>query len=90
MGVLLCYHLCGGWLWVNEQEFSLSKCVHLIQVRLDALLRCIARQWRGLTSWRRNLENSFQRFGLKTKRKKKPSTLQTLILEGTETCPYGK
>lgn len=82
IGALLCQHLWAGWLWVNGREFSLSRCVQLIQARLSDVLHCIAHHWWGLNAWLHRLEDTFHLFGHKTKRKKAPSTLQSLILVG--------
>ena len=79
IGVLLCQRLSAGWLWRDGQEYSLFKCVQIIQDRIDDLMKCIARNWWGVKAWRRKLETAFQQFGRKTKRKKAPSTCQILI-----------
>lgn len=80
LGALLCQQLCVGWLWHSQQEFSLSKCVHIIQLRVTTLLTCLAHHWRGIHVWLQRLESTFQLFAPKTKRKKMPSTLQNLML----------
>jgi hypothetical protein len=79
IGILLCQRLCAGYGWRDGREYSLFKCVQIIQDRIDDLMKCIARHWRGLTLWRRRLEAAFRQFGHKTKRKKTPSTSQILI-----------
>lgn len=82
IGALLCQRLCGDWLWREQQEFSLAKCVRLVQAQLSGLLDCVAHHWQGLSSWLRHLEDLFRAFGRKTKRRTTPSTLQNLILVG--------
>lgn len=79
IGALLCQRLSAGWQWRNGQEYSLLKCVQIIQSRVADLMKCIARDWRGVSTWHRQLEDAFRRFGHKTKRKKTPSTCQLLI-----------
>lgn len=79
IGILLCQRLSAGWLWRDGQEYSLFKCVQIIQDRIDDLMKCIVRNWWGAKTWRRKLENAFRQFGRKSKRKKAPSTLQILM-----------
>lgn len=79
IGILLCQRLSAGWLWRDGQEYSLFKCVQIIQDRIDDLMKCIVRGWWGVKTWRRKLEDAFQQFGRKSKRKKVPSTLQVLM-----------
>ena len=79
IGILLCQRLSAGWLWHDGQEYSLLKCVQIIQAYVADLMHCIARGWRGLRTWQRHLEAAFKRFGRKTKRKKAPSTCQILL-----------
>lgn len=79
IAVLLCQRLSAGWLWCKGQEYSLFKCVQIIQDRIDDLMKCIARNWWGVKTWRRKVEAAFRQFGRKTKRKKTPSTCQILI-----------
>lgn len=45
IGILLCQCLSAGWLWRDGQEYSLFKCVQIIQDRIDDLMKCIARNW---------------------------------------------
>jgi hypothetical protein len=82
IAILLCHRLSAGWLWRAGQEYSFYKCVQIIQDRIGALMRCIARHWWGAATWCRQLEAAFRQFARKTKRKKTPSTLQTLINQG--------
>lgn len=79
IGIVLCHRLSAGWQWHKGQEYSLFKCVQIIQDRVDDLMKCIARNWWGVTTWRRKLEVAFRQFGRKTKRKKTPSTCQIFI-----------
>jgi hypothetical protein len=79
IGSLLCQRLSAGWFWRKGQEQSLFKCVQIIQDRIDDLMKCIARNWWGVKTWRHQLEVAFRQFGRKTKRKKTPSTCQILI-----------
>ena len=79
IGILLCQRLSAGWQWRDGQEYSLLKCVQIIQGHIRDLMKRIAHNWRGVKTWRRNLEAAFQQFGRKTKRKKNPSTCQTLM-----------
>ncbi len=78
IGVLLCHRLTMGWLWHSEREHSFAKCVHIVQQKIEGLMLCIKRQWWGIHAWMRRLDESFDQFGHKTKRKKDPSTLQIL------------
>jgi hypothetical protein len=82
IGILLCQRLSAGWLWRDGQEYSLLKCVQIIQAHVTDLMHRIARGWRGLRTWQRNLEAAFNQFGRKTKRKKAPSTCQILMSWG--------
>jgi hypothetical protein len=79
IGLVLCHRLTSAWLWKHGQEYSFAKCVQVIQRKIADLMNCIQRQWYGIQTWMRHLEGTFQRFGRKTKRKKAPSTLQTLM-----------
>ncbi|HKI70165.1 MAG TPA: IS4 family transposase [Verrucomicrobiae bacterium] len=79
IGALLCQRLTAGWSWHADCEYSLLKCVQIIQRRIADLMPRIARAWRGIRTWCRDLEAAFQQFGRKTKRKKTPSTLQILF-----------
>jgi len=79
IGILLCQRLSAGWLWRDGQEYSLLKCVQILQAHVTDLMQCIAHGWRGLRTWQRNLEAAFTQFGRKTKRKKAPSTCQILM-----------
>jgi hypothetical protein len=82
IGALLCQRLSAGWHWREGVDYSLFKCVQIIQDHVKELMRCIAHNWRGLRTWRRNLEAAFHMFGTKTKRKKDPSTYQILMIGG--------
>lgn len=82
IGSLLCHCLTRHWLWHQDHEYSIAKCVQIIQRRIGDLMRCIRRGWYGSLTWVRQLEESFRSFGHKTKRQKDPSTLQILIQEG--------
>ena len=82
IGILICHRLTAGWLWRNGQEHSFAKCVQIIQRRITHLMTCIKRSWHGIHAWIHRLEDSFQCFGCKTKRKKEPSTLQIFIQWG--------
>jgi hypothetical protein len=79
IGALLCHRLSAGWHWRQGQEYSLHKCVQIIQNRITDLMQCIARDWWGVKTWHRKLEATFRQFGRKTQRKKTPSTCQILI-----------
>ncbi len=79
IGALLCHRLSAGWHWRKGHEFSLSKCVQIIQSRIADLMTCIARNWHGVKTWQRKLEAAFRQFGRKTKRKKTPSTCQVFM-----------
>lgn len=82
IGILLCHRLSDGWLWRNGIEHSFAKCVQIIQNKIDDLMGIIRQRWYGIQAWIRRLDDSFSRFGRKTKRKNEPSTLQILINEG--------
>lgn len=82
IGILLCHRLTTGWLWHQGWEYSLAKCIQLIQTNIRDLMRCLKRHWYGSQAWLRRLEDSFKHFGRKTKRKKEPSTLQILMQGG--------
>lgn len=82
IGALLCQRLCGDWLYYEQQEFSLAKCIQVVQGQLSGLLDVIAHDWLGLSSWLHHLQDLFRAFGRKTKRHKTPSTLQNLIRVG--------
>jgi hypothetical protein len=77
LGALLCHLLTAAWRW-REREYSWLKAVQIIQRRMGELLGCLARQGRGCQAWLKRLERDFQRFALKTQRRKSPSTLQQL------------
>jgi len=79
IGILLGHRLCAGWLWRDGQEYSLYKCIQIVQEQIAGLMKCIARNWWGVQAWRRKLEDAFRQYGRKTKRKKAPSTCQILI-----------
>jgi hypothetical protein len=79
IGIVLCHRLTYGWVWQYGQEHSFAKCVQVIQRKITDLMCCIHRHWYGIQAWVRRLEEAFQHFGRKTKRKKEPSTLQTLM-----------
>jgi len=79
IAILLCHRLSAAWLWRDGYEYSFYKCVQIIQDRVSDLMTCIAHNWRGVQTWHRNLEAAFLKFGRKTKRKKAPSTYQTLM-----------
>ena len=79
IGALLCHRLSADWHWRNGREYSLFKCVQIIQDRIRDLMKCIARDWWGVKAWQTKLEATFRQFGHKTKRKKTPSTCQILI-----------
>jgi hypothetical protein len=79
IGALLCHRLTAGWHWRDRQEYSLLKCVQIIQNRIGDLMKCIARDWWGVKAWHAKLQGAFRQFGHKTKRKKTPSTCQIFI-----------
>jgi hypothetical protein len=79
IGALCCHRLSAGWHWRRGYEFSLVKCVQIIQHRIQALMACLARNWRGICSWKLQLEGAFRQFGRKSKRKKTPSTCQIFM-----------
>lgn len=79
IGALLCHRLSAGWQWRRGYEYSLAKCVQIIQDRIGDLMKCIMRNWWGVKAWRNKLEKAFRQFGRKTKRKKAPSTCQILM-----------
>lgn len=82
IGILLCHRLTQGWLWRLGKEHSFAKCVKIITSRIEGLMICIGNDWTGIQSWVQRLEDSFKRYGCKTKRKKEPSTLQVLMERG--------
>jgi hypothetical protein len=77
IGAILCHELTASWRW-RDHEYSFAKCLQLIQDQIAAFMACLAHQGRGLRAWLKRLEGDFQRFGLKTKRRKSPSTAQIL------------
>lgn len=79
IGILLGHRLTAGSLWRDGLEPSFLKCVQVLQTHIHDLLRCIARAWRGLRPWCQRLEDAFRLFGRKTKRKKAPSTFDSLL-----------
>jgi hypothetical protein len=79
IGAVLCHRLTAGWHWRGGIEYSLYKCVQIIQQHIAQLMSCIAHAWRGFRTWQRQLEAAFHRFGRKTQRRKAPSTCQILL-----------
>jgi len=77
LGALLCHLLTAAWRW-RAGEYSWLKSVQIIQARIGELLHCLARQGRGSLAWLKRLEGDFQRFARKSKRRKSPSTTQSL------------
>jgi hypothetical protein len=79
IGAVCSQRLSAGWHWRHGHEYSFLKCVQIIQSRIDGLMACIARHWRGVQTWQHRLEAAFRQFARKTKRKKTPSTCQIFI-----------
>lgn len=75
LGATLAHILTANWRW-DSVEFSFFKCVQIIQKATQRLMRCLARQGYGLSAWMKQLQDDFRQFGLKSKRRKSPSTLQ--------------
>lgn len=77
LGAILAHTLTTHWRW-DTVEFSFVKCVQIIQTATQGLMRCFARQGYGLAAWIKRLTDDFRQFGLKSKRRKSPSTLQMI------------
>jgi hypothetical protein len=76
---VLCHWWAGNYRWWKQGEQSITRMIQTIQRYVPKILRCIARKWRGIRQIFKQLEGAFLRFARKGKRKKSPSTLQTLI-----------
>jgi hypothetical protein len=80
---LICFH---GWVApyriLLSEEVSLVKAFALVQRYALRLVDAIAHHWRGVATLLAKLTEDFQRFALKTPRRKSPSTYQLLVLAG--------
>jgi hypothetical protein len=79
IGAVLCHHLSAPWRYRAGVEYSFSRCIQVIAQSISAILHCIAVHWRNWPAVQRWLDAAFDRFARKHKRKKSPSTCQTLI-----------
>jgi len=75
--------LCQWWTslyrWWQGREHSVTRMIQVIQDAVPDILRCIARRWRGMSAIFKRIEDDFSRHTHKEKRKKLPSTLQSLM-----------
>jgi hypothetical protein len=77
LAAVLSHLLTAHWRW-GEFEYSFLKSVQIIQTAIPGLMRCLARSGWGVAAWLKRLEGDFHHFARKTKRRKSPSTLQTI------------
>lgn len=77
LAALLSHLLTAAWRW-GDFEYSFAKAVMIIQDAVKDLLRALADSLEALCLWLGNLERDFHRFARKNKRRKAPSTLQTI------------
>jgi len=79
IGCVLCHWWTGDYRWWKQGEQSMTRMIQSIQRHIPKILRCIARQWYGSGQIFKQIEGDFLRHARKEKRKKSPSTLQTLM-----------
>lgn len=76
---VLCHQWTSAYRWGEQGEFSVTQMIQTLQAYIPDMRRCIARHWRGIRQLFKQIEEDFRRFSHKGKRKKSPSTLQTLM-----------
>jgi hypothetical protein len=77
LGAILVFLLTASRRW-EDFEYSLFKSVQVIQKAVKPLMTCLRRSGWGFAAWLKRLEDDFRQFARKNKRRKSPSTLQTI------------